>query len=335
VSPEGSDEGAGTHPAPLRTIGRAVALARPGDVIHVLPGVYPEELVLGSHGPDAAPIVLRGEGLSRPTLVPSDRTRSALIRVSGSWSLENLNIDVGGAPMFAVLFDSGARHAVLSHTELRGGSSSAGVRVAGARDITLQRNTLHHFIRPGREAHGVEVVGPSRDIILRDNDIHHNSGDSIHCQAGDGPAEAVLIEGNTLHDEGGSGVHLLQCRHVTVRDNRLHGVAGEAVLVQESARDIFIQGNTFSRVGPGVLVGGNGPPPENVWVEANHFQEMHGLPEGGGPCIRITRARNVRVVGNTLEGPASHGLVLATEGGTVTGLVVSDNVPRSGSRTQD
>ncbi len=343
VSPKGSDGGKGTREAPLRTIGRAAALANPGDVIRVLPGVYPEELVLEARKPGAAPITLRGEGSPRPTLVPGSRTRSTVIRVRGRWRLENLHIDVGGARMFAVLFDSGASQSVLSGSELHGGTSGAGVVVEGARDITLQHNTIHHFIKPGDDSHGVVVVGPSRNITLRDNDIHHNSGDSIQCQPGDGPADTVLIEGNTLHDSGENGVDIKQCLHLTVRGNVLFGFpntairppgssAGEAIVIHQATRGIRIQGNSISRAGRGVSVLGGGTPPEDIRVEGNLIQDIRGLAVGNGQGIRIEGARNVRVEGNTLENTASYGLMLAADGKVIAGLTVRNNRLRGGSQ---
>ncbi|HYO52066.1 right-handed parallel beta-helix repeat-containing protein [Archangium sp.] len=343
VSPKGLDGGAGTREAPLRTIGRAAALARPGEIIRVLPGVYPEELVLESRGSGAAPITLRGEGSPRPTLVPRGRVRGAVIRVQGRWHLENLHIDVGGARMFAVLFDANASQSVLSGSELHGGTAGAGVSVEGARDITLQNNTLHHFIKPGDDSHGVAVVGPSRNIVIRNNDIHHNSGDSIQCQAGAAPAESVLIEGNTLHDEGENGVDIKQCLHVTVRDNVLSGFpntairqagssAGEAVVIHVSARDVRIQGNSISRAGRGVSILDSSPPPEDIRVEGNHFQDIRNVPVGNGQGIRIEGARNVKVVDNLIEDTASYGLMLAADGRVVSGLEVRNNLLWGGSQ---
>jgi nitrous oxidase accessory protein NosD len=343
VSTKGSDGAKGTREAPLRTIGKAAVLANPGDVIRVLPGVYPEEILLESRGSGVAPITLRGEGSPRPTLAPGGRVRSSVIRVRGRWNLENLQVDVGGAPMFAVIFESAAIQSVLSGSELKSGTTGAGVLVAGARDITIQGNSIHHFIKPGDDSHGVVVVGPSRNITVRGNDIHHNSGDSVQCQAGTAPAEGLLIEGNTLHDEGENGVDIKQCYRITVRDNVLFGFpnsairpsgssAGEGVLIQPLARDILVQGNSIARAGRGVSVLGGNWPPENVAVLNNHIQEIRNIPAGNGQGIRIEGARNARVEGNLIEGTASYGLMLAADGKVITGLVVRNNTVRAGSQ---
>jgi polygalacturonase len=190
----------------------------------------------------------------------------------------------------------------------------------------------------------VAVVGASRNITIRDNDIHHNSGDSVQCQPGTVAPDGVLIEGNTLHDEGENGVDIKWCRNVTVRNNLLFGFpntairpagssAGEGVVIHQAARNILIKGNTISRAGRGVSVLGGATSPENVWVEDNLIQEIRNFPAGNGYGIRIAGARNVRVSGNTVENTANYGLMLAADGLVVPGLVVRNNILRGGAQT--
>jgi len=342
VSTEGEDSAEGTSEAPLRTLRRAVALASPGDLIRVRSGVYSEEFVLDDRGPGVAAITVRGEGSPLPTLVPGGDRRTTVIRVQGRWRLENLRVDVGGAPMFAILFEEGSSGSVLSGSELRSGTAGAGVLVEGAQGLLLRGNSIHHFIKEDGDSHGVLVVGPSRGITVRGNDIHHNSGDSIQCQAGSAPAEALLIEGNFLHDEGENAVDIKQCRDVTVRGNTMKGFpntairsvgtsAGEAVVIHESAQVVRIQDNTISRAGRGVSILADRVPPEDVWVENNRFQEIRNMPEGNGQGIRVAGARNVKVLGNTLEGTASYALMLAADGMEVSGLEVRGNTLRGSS----
>jgi hypothetical protein len=263
--------------------------------------------------------------------------------VRGRWNLENLHVNVDGAPMFAVAFQLGASGSRLSGSELHGGTSGAGVLVQGPTDITLEDNHLHHFIKPGDDAHGVAVVGPSSDVAIRNNDIHHNSGDSIQCQAGNGPAEGLLIEGNQLHDEGENGVDIKECHDVIVRNNQLAGFpntalrapgssAGEAVVLHATARGVVIQGNSISRAGRGVSVLGGSTLPEDIWVEGNTVQDIRNFPEGNGQGIRISGGKNVQVVGNTVGATASYGLMLAADGLNVSGLVVRNNHLRGGGQ---
>ncbi|HYH95312.1 right-handed parallel beta-helix repeat-containing protein [Hyalangium sp.] len=339
---KGSDVGKGTVASPLRTLGRAASLARPGDVIRVLPGTYSEQLVLESHGEGAAAITLRGEGPSRPTLMPSsNRAPGAIIFVRGRWNLENLHVDVDGAPMAAVVFLPGGDKSRLTGSELRDGTAGAGVIVQGARHIRIQDNVIHHFIKAGHDSHGVVVVGPSRDVAIRSNNIHHNSGDSIQCQGGVGPAEVLLIENNQLHDSGENGVDIKECNEVVIRNNQISGFpnatirpvgssAGDGVLVSLGARGVVIQGNTISKAGRGVSILSQVAPPEDIWVERNTIQNIRNFPPHNGQGIRIAGGRNVHVVENTIEGTASYGLMLAADGVVVTGLTVRNNRVKGG-----
>jgi hypothetical protein len=174
---------------------------------------------------------------------------------------------------------------------------------------------------------------------VRDNDIHHNSGDSVQCQASDrgGAAEDLLIEGNSMYDEGENAVDIKLCNRVTIRNNEMSGFpnttvrragtsAGEAVVIHDSARNITIQDNLISRAGRGVsIVAGHGRPPENVRIEGNTIQEIRNIPAGNGQGIRIESGRNVQVVDNTVEKTASYGMMLAADNGVVFGLVVKKN----------
>ncbi len=336
MSLSGSDRGRGTRESPLRTISRAVALARPADVINVLPGVYSENLILESRGTNAPSITLRGEGTPRPVIAPGNKERGAIIRVKGRWTLDNLHVDVGGAKMAAVVFERTARKSALLRSELRSGTAGAGVVTDGANEILIQHNSIHHFIKPGDDSHGVLVVGPSRNITIKDNDIHHNSGDSVQCQSGDGPADTVLIESNTMHDEGENGVDIKTCLNVIIRYNTMSGFpntavrksgtsAGEGVVLHEAAKGILIDSNVISRAGRGISIVGGSTHPQDIWIEGNYIHSIRNFPAGNGQGIRIARATNVQVVGNTLEDTASYRMMLAADEMSVRGLVVRKN----------
>jgi nitrous oxidase accessory protein NosD len=336
VSMRGSDVGSGTLEAPLRTIARAAALARPGDVVRVLPGTYQEQLVLESRGAGAEAITLRGEGSVRPTLQPRNRAPGSVIFVRGRWNLENLHVDVDGAPQAAVVFHTGADESRLTESELRDGRAGGGVIVQGARHVRILNNLIHHFIKPLDDSHGIVVVGPSQDVIIRGNNIHNNSGDSIQCQGGTGPAQLLLVETNLLHDDGENGVDIKECNDVVIRNNDLSGFpnpvvrlpgssAGEAVLVSRGARGVVIQGNTIARAGRGVSILAQVAPPEDIRIERNTIRNIRNFPAHNGQGIRISGGRNVQVLENTVENTASYGLMLAADGMVVPDITVRDN----------
>jgi len=341
VSMKGDDNAHGTIDAPLRTIGRATAMARPGDVVHVLTGVYAEQLILESRGEGAEPITLRGEGTVRPTLMPSTREPGAVIFVRGRWNLKNLHVDVDGAPMAAVVFLEGADQSRLSHSELRDGRAGAGVIVQSARRVRIQDNVIHHFIKDRDDSHGVVVVGPAQDTVVRRNVIHHNSGDSVQCQAGTGPAQQLLVENNEFYDNGENGVDIKQCYDVTIRNNVMAGFpnpdirppgtsAGEAVLISRGARNIVIQGNSISRAGRGISVLSQVAAPDGIVIDGNTIDQIRNFPHHNGQGIRIAGGRNVQVVNNIVGETASWGLMLAADGNMVPWLTVRNNRVRGG-----
>ena len=132
--------------------------------------------------------------------MPANRLPGALIFVRGNWNLENLHLDIDEAPMAAIVFHVGADGSRLANTELRDGRARAGIIVQGAREKRVEDNLIHHFIKPGDDSHGIVVVDPLRNTTIRNNNIHHNSGDSVQCQASAPPAETLLVQGNELHD---------------------------------------------------------------------------------------------------------------------------------------
>src|SRR5438309_8220657 len=73
----GSDAGPGSADRPFATIGRAAAAARPADTVMVGPGVYHEQVTLGSRD---AGVTFRAYGSSRP-VVSGDGVRKSGFQV--------------------------------------------------------------------------------------------------------------------------------------------------------------------------------------------------------------------------------------------------------------
>ncbi len=60
VAANGNDEGAGSQEAPFASIGRAAAVAGPGDTVHIGPGLYREQVSFPRSGQESAPIIFQG-----------------------------------------------------------------------------------------------------------------------------------------------------------------------------------------------------------------------------------------------------------------------------------
>jgi hypothetical protein len=320
VSPTGNDASSGTAAAPLRTISRAISLARPGHLIRVRPGTYAERLLINGSavaGSPDAPITLLGEG--KPTLVPGTASGAQLIIERPYWIIRGFNIDMKERAAYAAMFAGNVQGSVLAGSELHHAKYGGGVSFhRGADGATLENNHIHHiWIAEGKDAHGVIIQPTARNITIRGNVIHDNSGDSIQCHSPDGavpaePANNVLIEGNDLYGNYEQSLDIKTCHNVTVRRNKLHDnwVRGNgAMVVHMSAKNILIEENDFYHAGLGVGVGGNlnGPVITGVVIQRNRFRDMRtdGGHTGGG--VRLSVSDGALVLHNTftrLPGPA-------------------------------
>ncbi|QSQ14489.1 right-handed parallel beta-helix repeat-containing protein [Myxococcus landrumensis] len=339
VSPSGNDTAPGTQDKPLRTISKAITQAGPGEIIRVQKGTYAEKLVFDSTvraGTTRAPITLRGEG--KPKLVPTgDGWYMALVQ-RPNWRIEGFEFDVRGQRQLAVTFAGDTQGTVLADSELHSGTFGSGISTdGGARGVTLENNHIHHFAQGSTDSHGIVIAPTSRDITVRGNDIHDNSGDSVQCLGPEGfsndtPASGVLIENNRLHDNRENAVDLKTCHNVTVRGNVMHGFArtatarGEAVVVHYSAKNVTIEDNDISNATLGISVGGNrvGAPPTNVSVRRNR---IHGMKSAEGAALRIENGNDVRVLHNTVTGTSGFALVIGHgTGGASSNVVVRNNL---------
>lgn len=339
VSPSGSDTAPGTREKPLRTISKALTLVGPGEIVRVQQGSYTEKLLIDASvraGTADAPITLRGEG--KPKLLPTS-SGWWMVRVQRPhWRIEGFELDVRGQRQVAVTFAGDTQGTVLSGNELHHGTFGSGISTdLGARGVTLEGNHIHHFAQGSTDSHGVVIAPSSRDITVRGNDIHDNSGDSVQCLGPEGfssatPARGVLIEDNHLHDNRENAVDIKTCHDVTVRGNRMHGFAksttsrGEALVVHYSARNVVVEDNDVSDAGLGIAVGGNrvGPPPTNVSIRRNR---IHGLRTPEGSAIRIENGVDVRVLHNTITGTQGFALVVGHgTGGDSSNVAVRNNV---------
>jgi nitrous oxidase accessory protein NosD len=235
---------------------------------------------------------------------------------------------------------------VLADSHLHHGALGGGVTTfGGARGVRIEGNHIHDFRKkPKGDSHGVVVQATSRDIVIRDNHIHDNSGDSVQClkpdRPGLEPARGVVIEDNNLHSNGENAVDIKTCRDVVVRDNRMHDfrksatAAGEAVVVHYSASNVRIEDNDISKAGRGISVGGvndGGPNPTNVVVKGNRIRDISSAGGSDGTGIRIENARQVEVSDNHIENTDGYGMMfgLGANGAPSENLVVASNEVRT------
>ncbi|QRK09524.1 right-handed parallel beta-helix repeat-containing protein [Archangium violaceum] len=343
VSTTGNDAASGSATAPLKTISRAITLAGPGDLIRVLSGTYTERVLISGSvrsGTATAPITLKGEG--KPRIILGSVNGALMVVEKPYWLISGFNIDLQNRKAFGVAFTSNLQGTKLSDSEIHHGNYGAGVSFHySANGATLENNHIHHIFISGDDAHGVLIQPTARNITVRNNVIHDNSGDAIQCYSEDGsvpgaPADGILIEGNDLYGNIEQSLDIKTCYNVTVRRNKMHlarrhptlGGNG-AMVVHMSAKNILIEDNDFYDAGLAIGVGGNryGAYPSGIVIRRNRIRDM--ITDGGmtGGGLQLAVSTGTQVYNNTftrLQGPA---LTVGTgDGGPTENLVVKNNI---------
>ena len=258
VSPDGSDDAAGSEKTPLRTLQVAASLARPGDTIIARAGEY-AGFVLGwdlrQGGQAGEPITYIGQSgaviVSRNNKTPdgidlepgcdyvviqgftikntSDTIRRAGIRITGSIYVSVIDNVVADAGIWGIF---------TSHSD----------------DVLIENNT----VSGSRREHGIYVSNSVNYPVVRCNTVFDNHMCGIHLngdasQGGNGLITNALIENNIIHDNGVGGGSAINCDGVQnsiIRRNLLYGNHGSGISLYRrdaaaGSRGNFVVNNTI------------------------------------------------------------------------------------------
>src|SRR5262249_5470138 len=118
----------------------------------------------------------------------------------------------------------------------------------------------------------------SKNITIRRNVMHDNTGDSVQCigpedLSSEPPADGVQVLDNTMFHDREQAVDIKTCSNVRVAGNTMRDYlealpGGCSMVVHMSASNITIEDNDIFNVGKAIAIGGNhyGPVPFNVVV---------------------------------------------------------------------
>jgi cytochrome c peroxidase len=282
------------------SIQSAVDVARPGDTIEVLPGVYHEEVKI-----DLSNITLRGisdagSAPSRPVLDGEKRLSDGVLATGGDFVIENFDV------RHYVANGVVTQHARnVTFRDLRIDDTGLyGVYPVSCTGVTVERCVATGI------ADAALYVGQSRDIVVRDSEAYNNvTGIEIENSIN------AVVENNYVHDNtGGILVFVLPNnvskvgRDCTVRNNRVinnnhsnfanpnsivSGVPpGTGLLVMAADNTEVaaneIRGNDCYGVAvfsletafPKGTAFDVGPTPENTWVHDNAYSDNGRNPAG-------------------------------------------------------
>jgi hypothetical protein len=245
VSPLGNDAHPGSADQPWRTVSKAVASLQAGQAAVIHAGTYTDHLKIDARdGIPLAPIRLMGAPGEPPPVIRAARSEALVLITRRHWILEGLVLDAGGQQSFGVRME-GARHVTLRNCEIKNGVGPAAVSIIkGATDIHLMANRVHHYrytLGGQRADSHAFFVGPDvKRVLLRENEAFENSGDGFQCQgpreagSGQNPPEDLLLEDNRFHDNDENAVDIKSCKRVTVRS----GPKGQSELYGHGDRNL-------------------------------------------------------------------------------------------------
>jgi hypothetical protein len=219
VATTGSDSNPGTQAKPLKTIGRADALARPGYVIHVAPGTY--KVSAPSAGSNGIKTTKSGTAANRIKFV-SDVKYGAKIVMSGTgiaWNSMGNYVDIEG-------FDVS-------------GTGRLGLAAGGA-NLTFKNNFVHDLTISGgctgRGGAAILTYGPVGNVVI-DRNVVRNIGYKMI-----GTCPQV------------QGIYISNANNL-VTNNIVSGVAAVAIHQWHAATASTIVNNTVFHNAAGILLG--------------------------------------------------------------------------------
>ena len=267
VDPRGNDSNDGTPDKPLRTIARAAALAKSGDVVTISPGTYAESVVVRNSGAPSLPIVFQaaergsvvltgGVNSFRPLtwsagappkgqwyvtvrgLIfrkysnPLDRTNAiAAVRASKGWKIQD------------VLFDEAGRTGL----EIRGNDVTV-------ENSTFRRNHENALIAWGKGTGSENASDPRytpltglvvRDVVLEENNVTPSplTGNVAEYVAKFTGTRGAVIDNIESYGNNGNGFWFdKRNTDYTIENSYFHDNRGVAGVVTRG-RGLFIEVN--------------------------------------------------------------------------------------------
>ena len=241
VSTAGSDSNSGLSEASAwRTVGKALLALRDGQTACVHAGTYREDANDAADGGTAtAPITVRGApGEPRPVIrATADDPVFRFGPGDDFWVVDGFDVDKRHPDTGAPTDDhgvriSGARHVTVRNSVIHDGRGPVGVAVSsGSTDVNVDNVEVYNFDRGDQDAHGVAPLGNVRRVLVQRSRLHHNSGDGVQCTGVNdgGPTHPIPASSEDSSD-------------ITLLDNRIYSNAENAVDIKSCQR-VSIRGS--------------------------------------------------------------------------------------------
>jgi parallel beta-helix repeat protein len=261
VSTAGSDSSNGTLSAPFKTINRAIALARPGQIIIVEPGTYNEQINITSR------VIIEGEDANTTIINASSQMNGINIIGPGANGTVVSNLTVENADNHGI-YAQDVSNVMITHNIVEHNGVNATVcpqppakptdpciiddkalELVGTHNITVANNMVTHNLADG----GIAVV----DLGI----LNPGSLTSTHIIAN--ATNNLIINNKVLYNKGGCGI-IISSKNRGTKNNRVINntvefnpagiIVGAGTPNSTTLNSVVINNTVYNNFLPGIIV---------------------------------------------------------------------------------
>lgn len=244
-----ADSNAGTEKRPVKTVARAVALAKPGDTVVFAAGTYPGSQVKVPDGAEDLPIILRSDGTGK-VIFANDGSKNILL--PGSYNtVDGIEFHMSsGHPEGAGIRIERKQHIIIR--KCRFFSCQIGVKLVSSHYVSITNCEMAYSGTYGihLEGSGQDVPGhwdptdENRYVEVR-NCYLHDAGWNIEGTEGygvtaNGATEYFVIENCQIDNNSGDGILYEDWTvHSSARYNVIRGTGIAGIWIDNASMSIF------------------------------------------------------------------------------------------------
>lgn len=295
VAAHGDDGADGSQSAPLRSLQRAVAIARPGDRVLVGAGAYSGFRMTTSGTPGAPISIERAAGAARPQVGPGGAGDSVVL-LDGVHDVSLSGLQIAGNPTrwgAGVRVRNGATRIALTDLDIHD-NRSFGVLMEDVTSVVLSASRIT------KNETGLQVSRAGAGVRIAGNDIHDND-------------RMIVDDAQPDNDRGANGMVFYRTTGPIV-------AAGNRIWANRArSHDYGFDGGAFEiYAASGLTIRDN--------VAWNNENVLETGTDGSLPCARNTFTGNV-AYGGVRNGPAM-GMILRCAGDMVVASNTFDDLDR-------
>ncbi|WP_342044349.1 DUF1565 domain-containing protein [Bacillus sp. OTU530] len=319
VSPIGNDKNVGSKKKPLKTIQKAVNVAKPGTIVYVRKGVYKEQVVIKKSGQKNAPIIIKA--------YPKEKATIDGRGLKVSWDYQGL---VSMHDKSYVTIDG---FEIKNYKTKKEGLVPIGISVSGSgKGIRILRNHIHHIETRHKNgnAHGIAIYGTKAPQAIEDIFISGNKLEDMKL----GASETMVLNGNVsnfkvtyniLRRNDNIGIDIIGFEGVSpveAFDQARDGIISNNTVYQISSYGNPAYGNQYSA--GGIYVDGG----KEIIIEKNKvYKNDIGIEAASEHAGKSTSSITIRK--NTIYENRSAGIAIGgydTKRGSTINSIITDNI---------